>query len=341
MDRDKIHRWLASSYFEPSQTDANAFPLPTDEKSFVLIPARNEEAGIGETIGKLLEGGIKAERIIVIDGSSRDTTAKIASRLGVTVIDMMEQISRCCRPGALGRFGVRLDPGRVCCGKGTAVFAALLSLNSKCVTDEARIFLLDADLGNLDEVNPLKYLNLVDRGTDGRFDFLTCAHPNRENELALAFWNAREQRNSRYWPMAAFTWPLCGQVMIRHGLLRRCVIASGYSLETVIRMNLLEIVELEKLGQVRLAVNLKDNPGDVSKYIAMYGGIITVASTILKSNRQLDTWDESDHLQVNSELADDGSILVTSSDGPNRFQDTLPEVLIPSINLLVEKDGIN
>src|ERR1700746_97566 len=52
----------------------------------VLIPARNEAIGIGVTIKKLLEAGLAASDIYVIDDGSTDGTGDIALGMGANVL---------------------------------------------------------------------------------------------------------------------------------------------------------------------------------------------------------------------------------------------------------------
>lgn len=51
----------------------------------VLMPALNEEEGIGPTI-KELEEHVSNVQVLVVDGFSRDNTAEIASKLGAKVV---------------------------------------------------------------------------------------------------------------------------------------------------------------------------------------------------------------------------------------------------------------
>jgi glycosyltransferase involved in cell wall biosynthesis len=59
----------------------NAAPVP---RAVLIIPALNEEPAIGLTLGRVPRGLYK--EIIVADNGSRDRTAEIARRAGVTVV---------------------------------------------------------------------------------------------------------------------------------------------------------------------------------------------------------------------------------------------------------------
>lgn len=54
-------------------------------KTFVIIPAHNEESSIGRVIDNLKRGGYK--NIIVVDDNSKDRTAEVAESKGVVVLD--------------------------------------------------------------------------------------------------------------------------------------------------------------------------------------------------------------------------------------------------------------
>lgn len=52
----------------------------------VVIPVKDEEEGLPLVLEELLRAGVEAERIIVVDGGSRDGTVNVARKYGVTVI---------------------------------------------------------------------------------------------------------------------------------------------------------------------------------------------------------------------------------------------------------------
>src|ERR1035441_1828750 len=52
----------------------------------VIIPAKNEEMGLGKTITSILVANIRPADIYVIDDGSSDRTGMIASSLGVNVL---------------------------------------------------------------------------------------------------------------------------------------------------------------------------------------------------------------------------------------------------------------
>jgi glycosyltransferase involved in cell wall biosynthesis len=53
----------------------------------ILIPTLNEEEAIGPVLDEILSLGVPRERILVVDGHSRDKTVQIASSKGVRVVE--------------------------------------------------------------------------------------------------------------------------------------------------------------------------------------------------------------------------------------------------------------
>ncbi len=59
--------------------------LPSGEKISVVMPAYNEEAGIGGVIESFVALGY-IDEIVVVDNNSTDSTARIAAKLGARVV---------------------------------------------------------------------------------------------------------------------------------------------------------------------------------------------------------------------------------------------------------------
>ncbi|MAF80073.1 hypothetical protein CL629_03285 [bacterium] len=318
------------------------------DNSFVVVPARNEADTVGWVLKGLLADGVPPEQILVVDSSSFDDTAKIAADHGVVVIDQMKTIDRHCRRDAFLDLGISFNWSNklpdMDCGKGCAIFAALLYLGAIGAADDTRIFLLDADIRNLQELNPLRYLVFADEDTDGRLSCIKCGHPKRENEIPLAMWVAAAQtfpaQAERYLPVSAFTWPLCGQMMVRLGALRKTPIASGYSLETVMLMGLLDLVGIDGLGQVWVHGALEDKVGDPPKYIMMYGKIGVMIMRVLQREGGLPGILESGLYTAFNDSLREANAFVTSPDGPNIIARAKPEKLIPPFEFLREACAI-
>ncbi len=61
-------------------------PPPSKEDLTIVIPTLNEEMAIGQVIDELLELGYRKEKILVVDGNSKDRTVEIVRERGVKVI---------------------------------------------------------------------------------------------------------------------------------------------------------------------------------------------------------------------------------------------------------------
>lgn len=94
--------------------------MKAETQSLVLLPALNEEEGIGVTINELREclNGSQDTIFLVVDGNSKDKTADVARQLGAEVVTQTGK------------------------GKGNAIECALNHINSK---DLEYIILTDAD----------------------------------------------------------------------------------------------------------------------------------------------------------------------------------------------------
>ena len=59
-------------------------------RAIILLPAKNEESGIGEVIDRIPSEAIYSEgfdpEIIVVDGNSEDSTVEIARGMGSRII---------------------------------------------------------------------------------------------------------------------------------------------------------------------------------------------------------------------------------------------------------------
>lgn len=113
----------------------------------VLLPARDEESGIGEVIRRipteLLEEMDFRVRVIVADGHSTDSTCQIAEKMGAEVI---------------------LQNGSI--GKGNGVREALAAIFESDCDDEDLLIMLDADATYSPEdlprfINELKHHDVV------------------------------------------------------------------------------------------------------------------------------------------------------------------------------------
>jgi cellulose synthase/poly-beta-1,6-N-acetylglucosamine synthase-like glycosyltransferase len=67
---------------------------PANMRAAVLIPAHNEEAGIGKTVRSILPELGTGDRILVIADNCSDRTAAVAIEAGATVTERFDQVNR-------------------------------------------------------------------------------------------------------------------------------------------------------------------------------------------------------------------------------------------------------
>ncbi len=247
--------------------------LSTDR---VVIPARNEAGSIGSTIGHLLQTGFAPEQIIIIVNHSTDKTAEIALMFGVTVRDQEAILDLEIVAQLEKEYGV--DPLRLR-GKGTAMFAACLELERAATPDDARIFFLDADITNLDEVSPIPLLLAGWESWNGDVRIVKLASLGRNNEGILASLGLPRMP---YMGIGALQWPLCGQMSLRWKDLRRMRGATRYAIEMAMLMDLLEREDTPAVfGEVELGTVLHDKKNNDHDHTVMYRGILAYITQLL------------------------------------------------------------
>jgi glucosyl-3-phosphoglycerate synthase len=212
------------------------------ERISVCLPARECEQTIGPIVAQLCElraGGL-IDEIVVIDGDSRDGTARAAELAGATVHS---------ESALVPEMGAVL-------GKGDALWRALSVLDGEIVC------FVDADLeefsahyvtglaGALVELEELEFVKGYYR------------RPLRVGELELADGGgrvnhllARPALAVFYPALAGFHQPLAGEVAARRRLLERIPFATGYGLEISMLLDAWERVGLDGMAQVDLDVH--------------------------------------------------------------------------------------
>ncbi len=247
--------------------------LPTDR---VVIPARNEAGSIGSTIGHLVQTGFTPGQIIIMVNHSTDKTAEIAAVFGVTVLDQAAILA----PQILARlekeYGVEAIRLK---GKGSAMFAACLELERAATPDDARIFFLDADITNLDEVSPIPLLLAGWESWNGDVRIVKLASLGRNNEGILASLGLPRMP---YMGIGALQWPLCGQMSLRWKDLRRMRGATRYAIEMAMLMDILEREDTPAVfGEVELGTVLHDKKNNDHDHTVMYRGIMAFMAQLL------------------------------------------------------------
>lgn len=234
----------------------------------IVIPAHNEAGSIGTTLGYLIEVGFAARQIIVLVNHTEDNTAEVASRFGVTVVEQNEMLTDEVKSRLEGEYGVHPDRLR---GKGTAMFAAGLVLARENLPDDARIFFIDADITNPGEVDPIGLLLAGWEVWNGDVRIIKLASENRHNEGIHAFLSLPRVP---YFGIGALRWPLCGQMVLRWGDLRKMRGANSYAIEMAMLMCLWDDHDTPSIfGEVSLGVELKDKHNDDQRHARMFWGI--------------------------------------------------------------------
>jgi glycosyltransferase involved in cell wall biosynthesis len=179
----------------------------TGDRVLIIVPARNEEATVGQTVTALQTLSPLTE-IVVVDDGSRDRTAILARDAGARVF-------------AIGRD----------IGKGGAVEGVLFRL------DPADIYVFaDGDLG----ASAANLQPVLDEVLEGRTDLAIAALPEQGTGGGFGFVKRRSARGIEErtgWTPAA---PLSGQRAITAKALSACrPIEAGFGMETAMTIDAL------------------------------------------------------------------------------------------------------
>lgn len=310
----------------------------------VVIPARNEERSIGTVVSYLLENGLSAEQVLVVDSGSTDQTverARIAVRKHrqgnvlrvVDPVKLFEQYrhspERTCRvEGCEGTLS--------CVGKGAAMYAATLMLTHEGHPAESRIFFLDGDITNPEESDPFgSLLRAWEHKPGARIAKL--ASEGRENEGMLAFINTLPPP---YNQLSNLAWPLCGQQSIRLVDLQQIPFAAGYSVETGFLIALIERFGNDCFTQEPIPAKLVEekHPGDFQRYTTMFTSIMlflrdVIAKGGLAGMRREDicAWNRAEGRMI-------GDIGVPRVDRSGVHRETIEvDALLPPLSTLVAR----
>jgi glucosyl-3-phosphoglycerate synthase len=241
MPFDSPGLWQQARSFHHSRYDEDT--LAARECSISLCLPALECAGtvgaIVETLVGLRERGA-VDQLVVIDGDSKDGTARIAAAAGAEVYSESELMS---------------DYGPVA-GKGDAMWRALSVLHGDLVC------FLDADshdfkahyaigvLGPLLEFEEVDFVKAFYRRpfTQGGVDVVDGG--GRVNHLM-----ARPALAILYPALAGIRQPLAGEIAARRSLLERLPFTTGYGVEIAMLLDVYEEVGLDGMAQVDLDVH--------------------------------------------------------------------------------------
>ena len=205
----------------------------------LLVPAFNEEKHIAQTalvMREALDAGL-VTRAVVLDGGSTDTTADIARRLGIDVLDVATTLP---------------ELGEVL-GKGDSLFRATRTIHADW------FIFLDADLGNvcIDHITAFTqhigepgisfikggFVRVDEHGVPreipaGRVTELVGRPLLRRVDNALA----------------AYSQPLSGQIAISSELARRIGFVTGFGIEIAMMIDVFRAVGLDGMMEADMGV---------------------------------------------------------------------------------------
>lgn len=207
----------------------------------VVIPARNEEATVGDIVGtlraQLVEHVALLDEVLVVDSRSDDTTAEVARAAGASVVAEQDVLPE-------------LPPMR---GKGEALWKGVAASRGDIVV------FVDGDLHDFtaDYVTGLLGPLLSDPAVAYVKGFYHRPLVNgssvqedgggRVTELV-----ARPLLNMHWPELAGFVQPLAGEYAGRRGVLEKIPFVAHYGVEIGHLIDLVELVGLDALAQVDL-----------------------------------------------------------------------------------------
>jgi len=241
MTADPVSAWLRDRSFHHSRWD-EAFLAARRESVSVCLPARECAATIEPIVQSLAglrrRGAI--DEIVVIDGDSRDDTARIAQRAG----------ARVHREGELmPSYGPVL-------GKGDAMWRALSVLEGDLVC------FLDADVLGFSTRYPIGLLAPLVELDDVSFVKAHYRRPFRHGDAVVPDGGGRVNHLlarpflAVFHPLlAGVRQPLAGEIAARRTLLERLPFTTGYGVELAMLLDVVDAVGLDGMAQVDLDVH--------------------------------------------------------------------------------------
>lgn len=306
---------------------------------YVVIPAKHEGDTIARTLIYLLvDLGFQPAQIIVlvngaghVDGKPDETAVKALEVNGEIRVWHQCYLLENLETALLTRYGI--EPGRLH-GKGTAMFSACLALRRERLSDTARVFFLDADLQNLNEVKPIERL-LVGSHHFPDAQLIKLASLNRDNAGIHAF---LATLGRPYGAIGALRWPLCGQVMVRWGQLKRMRLAGGYAVEMAMAMDVIERSDGDPsvFAEVEIGTPLIDKRNSDQVHTRMYYEIMETMNRVIRTGTPLHALTDDQIVNVNGieRIPHLWVPVVQQGDGPNVLEARYPDAIFPSIEEL-------
>ena len=236
-----VNAWLRDRSFHHLRWD-EAFLAARSESVSVCLPARDCAATIAPIVEAL--AGLRArgaiDEIVVIDGDSRDATARIAQRAGATV----------------HREGELMPSYGPVLGKGDAMWRALSVLEGDLVC------FLDADVLEFSTRYPIGLLGPLIELDDVSFVKAHYRRPFHHGAAVVPDGGGRVNHLlarpflAVFHPLlAGVRQPLAGEIAARRVLLERLPFTTGYGVEVAMLLDVLDAVGLEGMAQVDLDIH--------------------------------------------------------------------------------------
>ncbi|HVT65689.1 MAG TPA: glucosyl-3-phosphoglycerate synthase [Mycobacteriales bacterium] len=235
-----------TDWFARRTSDIDSWPVArvaaakSGTRVAVVLPARNEEATVGEIVMAIrteLVGGIAlVDEVIVVDSGSEDATAAVAADSGARVVGLGDVLSDFTpRPG-----------------KGEAMWRGVAA------TDADVVVFVDADLESFDAGFVVALLGPLLADRDIHFVKAAYDRPpidpsvpsnggGRVTELMARPWL------SAFWPeLGGVLQPLAGEYAARTSLLRQLPFRCGYGVDLGLLLDTYRVAGLDAIAQVDL-----------------------------------------------------------------------------------------
>ncbi|WP_167175901.1 glucosyl-3-phosphoglycerate synthase [Saccharomonospora amisosensis] len=240
----RVRSWLrCRSWRADDWTAAELVAAKSGRTVSVVIPARDEEATVGEIVRtirtSLVERHRLVDEVVVVDSRSRDATAAVAAGAGATVVAQDAVLHPL--PGLTGK-GEALWKGLAATTGDLVVFVDgdLYDFTADYVTGLLGPLLTNADVDYVKGFYHRPFLG------EGRTD---ADGGGRVTELV-----ARPLLNM-YWPeLSGFVQPLAGEYAGRREVLESIPFVAHYGVEVAHLIDLLECRGLDALAQVDLGI---------------------------------------------------------------------------------------
>lgn len=260
-------RWFATNTSRAEQWPADALVAAkhrTGHRVSVVIPARNEQASVGDVVSRIVTGLVPAglvDEVVVMDSLSRDDTAEVARAAGAVVHRVAE---------------VRPDLG-VRAGKGEALWKSLF-----VTTGDVLVF-IDADLTEWGTHFVTGLLGPMLTDSDvllarGFYDRVLAETGQRRTTEGgrVTELMARPLLATRWPQLSAFVQPLAGEWAIRRAWFEQLHVPGGYGVEFSTLIDTYQQRGLDAIAQVDLGARAHKHQ-HVHDLSAMALEILTVA----------------------------------------------------------------